>query len=82
MFECATWFDVKPELFGIFDQRTGTHQSAGDTPNEGVEQVCQFAVGGCRRTMESRLVVGEGISAVGYQNMEVDISCEALCYVK
>ena len=64
--------EVEPELIPVViflrDQRTTSHQRAGDAPNQRVENALEFGRRRPRGAMEARAVAVEGVGAVERDN--------------
>ncbi len=56
-------------MFRLFDQLPATHQSTGDTRNQGVEQLAQLGRRRRRCAVEVGFVVLEGIGAIGHEKV-------------
>ena len=54
----------------------GADQDAHDAPHEGIEQVLKLGHRRCRRTVELRRVIGEGVGAVQYQKGQVNVQIQ------
>lgn len=73
LLQWAALFQVESGLLGIFDQHTGAHQGASNSPRKGIEQAFNLALRRCRRTVELGRAIAEGVGAVEHQQVNIQI---------